>query len=49
VRWDYLLKHIIEGKIQGMMQVTGDEEKDVSTYWTTLRKIEDTRKWKRKH
>jgi hypothetical protein len=33
--WKRLLKHVIEGKIK--------EEKDVSSYWVTLKKREDPR------
>jgi hypothetical protein len=31
-------KHVIEGKREG----TGDEGEEVSSYWMTLRKLEDT-------
>jgi hypothetical protein len=34
------LKHIIEGKIEGKTEMTGDEADDVSNYWMTLRKRE---------
>jgi hypothetical protein len=40
--WNCLLKHIIEGKVGGRIEVTGDEEKDVSSYWMTVREREDT-------
>jgi len=36
-----LLKHIIEGKIEGKAERTVDEAEDVSSYWMTLRKKED--------
>jgi hypothetical protein len=35
------LQRVIEGKIQGGIEVT-DEEEDVGSYWMTLRKGEDT-------
>jgi hypothetical protein len=37
-----LLRQVIEGKIKGGIEVTGDEEEDVGSYWITLRKGEDT-------
>jgi hypothetical protein len=43
LRRNCLLKHVIEGKIEGKMEVLKDEEEDVSSYWMTLRKREDTR------
>jgi hypothetical protein len=39
---NFLLKHVIEGKIEGRIELTGDEQEDVSSYWMTLRKREDT-------
>jgi hypothetical protein len=39
LRRNCLLKHIIEGKIE---RRTEDKEEDVSSYWITLRKREDT-------
>jgi hypothetical protein len=33
---------VIEGKIEGRIEKTGDEEEGVSSYWMTLRKREDT-------
>jgi hypothetical protein len=42
LRRNCLLKHVIEGKIEGGIKVTGNEEEDVSSYWMTVRKIEDT-------
>ena len=40
-RRNCLLKRIIEGKIGGIMWLE-DKEEDVSSYWMTLRKREDT-------
>jgi hypothetical protein len=40
-----LLKHVVEGKKVGK----GDEERDVNTYWMTLRKRGNTGNLKRKH
>ena len=37
-----LLKHVIEGKIEGRIGVTEDDEEDVSSYWKALRKREGT-------
>jgi hypothetical protein len=37
-----LLKHVIEVKIKGEMEVTKDEEEDVRNYWKTVRTGEDT-------
>jgi hypothetical protein len=31
-------KHVIEGKIKGMINWRKEEEEDVSRYWMTLRK-----------
>jgi hypothetical protein len=42
LRGKCLLKHVIEGKIDGRIEVTGDEEEDVSSYWMILSKREDT-------
>jgi hypothetical protein len=33
---------VIEGKLEGRTEMTEDEEEDVSSYWITLSKIEDT-------
>jgi hypothetical protein len=38
LRRNCLVKHVIEGKIEGSVEVTEDAEEDVSSYWTTLRK-----------
>jgi hypothetical protein len=40
-RRNCLLKRVIEGKIGGIMW-REDKEEDVSSYWMTLRKREDT-------
>jgi hypothetical protein len=37
-----LLKHVIYGKMEGRIQVTGRGGEDVNNYWMTLRKREDT-------
>ena len=44
-----LLKHAIEGEIEGRMEMKEDEEEDVSSYYMTLRKREDTGNGKRKY
>jgi hypothetical protein len=46
LRRNCLLKHFIGGEIQGRIEVTEDEEEDVSMYWITLRKREENLKWK---
>ena len=43
-----LLKHVIEVKIEGTIEVKEDEKEDVSTYWMTFRKGEDTGNLKKK-
>jgi hypothetical protein len=40
LRRNCLLKHIIEGKIEGRLGETEDNEQDVSSYWKDLRKRE---------
>jgi hypothetical protein len=30
---------VIEGKLEGRIEMTGEEGEDVSSYWMTLRKI----------
>jgi hypothetical protein len=40
LRRNCLLKHVIEGKIEGRLGVTEDNEEDVSSYWKDLRKRE---------
>jgi hypothetical protein len=42
LRRNCLLKHVIEEKLEGRMEMTGRREEDVSSYWMTLRKSEDT-------
>jgi hypothetical protein len=42
LRRNCLLEQVIEGQIEGRIQVWKDEEEDVSIYWMTLRKGEDT-------
>jgi hypothetical protein len=38
---NYLLQQVIEGKINVGIDVTGNEEEDVGSYWMILRKGED--------
>jgi len=38
LRRNCLLKNVIEGKIEGRIGVTEDEEEDVLSYWKALRK-----------
>jgi hypothetical protein len=38
LRINCLLRQVIEGKIKGGIEVAGDEEEDVGSYWMTLRK-----------
>jgi hypothetical protein len=33
---------VIEGKLEGRIEMTDDEGEDVSSYWMTLRKRNDT-------
>ena len=42
LRWNCLLKHIVEGNIEGRIEVTGNEKEDVSSYRIALRKTGDT-------
>jgi hypothetical protein len=42
VRRNCLLKHVIEGKIEGGIEVKEDEEEAVSSYWMILKKREGT-------
>jgi hypothetical protein len=42
LRRNCLLQRVIEGKIQGGIEVTGRQGKDVGSYWIYLRKGEDT-------
>jgi hypothetical protein len=36
------LQHGVKEKTVGRIEVTGDEEEDISSYWMTLRKREGT-------
>ena len=38
LRSNCLLKHVIEGKIEGRIEVTGREEENIISYWMTVRK-----------
>jgi hypothetical protein len=53
LRRNCLLKHVIEGKIEGRKEGWGgrreDEEEDASNHLMILRKQEDTENCKRKH
>ena len=43
LRGNCVLKHVIEGKIMGRIEVTGEDvEEDIHIHWMTLRKGEDT-------
>jgi hypothetical protein len=43
LRRSSVLKHVIEGKIMGRIEVTGEDvEGDINTYWMTSRKSEIT-------
>jgi hypothetical protein len=44
LRRNCLLKHVIEGKREGRIEVTGSRGEDVSSCWMTLRKREDAGK-----
>jgi len=39
---NFLLKHIIEGNIEGRIDETGRRKEDVSSYWMTSRKAKYT-------
>jgi hypothetical protein len=43
LRSNNLLKHVIEGKIEGRIEMTGRR----GSYWMTLREIENA--WERMH
>ena len=43
-----LLKHVIEGKMEGRIEVK-DYEEDITSFWMALRKGEDTGNRKRKY
>ena len=50
LRMNRLLKRVIEGKVEGKIEVMGvDEEEDVSSYSMSLRKRDDAENRKRKH
>jgi len=49
LRRDCLLRRVIEGKIREGQKWKEEEEDDVATYWKTLRKRENTGKWKKEH
>ena len=50
LRMNRLLKRVIEGKVEGKIEVMGvDEEEDVSAYWISLSKTVYTGNRKRKH
>jgi hypothetical protein len=38
LHWNCLPKHVIEGKTGGRIEVTEDEEGELSSYWMILRK-----------
>jgi len=40
MRRNCLLKHVIQGKVEGRIKMTRKKEEDISSYWMTLRKIE---------
>jgi len=42
LRRDCLLNYVITEQIEGRIEESGDEEGEVSSYWMTLRKREDT-------
>jgi hypothetical protein len=42
LRRNCLLQRVIEGKIQGGIEVTGRQEEDVGSYWMNLRNVKDT-------
>jgi hypothetical protein len=42
LRRNCLLKRVVEGKVEGRVEVRGSEEGNVSSYWINLRKSEDT-------
>jgi hypothetical protein len=42
LRRNCILQRVIEGKIQGGIEVTGRQVKDVGSYWMTLGKGEYT-------
>jgi hypothetical protein len=38
LRRNCLLKHVIEGKIEGRIEMKVDEEENLNIYWMVLRK-----------
>jgi hypothetical protein len=42
LRRNFLIKHVTEGKIKKIENGRYDEEEEVRSYWTTLRKGKDT-------
>jgi hypothetical protein len=40
---------MVERKIEERIDVTERQKENVSSYWMTLRKREDTEDWERKH
>jgi hypothetical protein len=44
-----LLKHVIRGKIAGKVGEKARGGKGISSYWMTLKKLEDTGNLERKH
>jgi hypothetical protein len=49
LRGNWLLKYVIDGKIQERTEATERLGKDVNSYWMTLRRPEGTGNWKRTH
>jgi hypothetical protein len=49
LRRNCLLKHVIEVKLEGRIEMTGRRGRRRKQYWMTLRKREDTGNFKRKH
>jgi hypothetical protein len=49
LRRNCLLKHIIEGKLEGRIEMTGRRGRRRKQLGMTLRKREDTGNWKKKH
>jgi hypothetical protein len=46
---NFLLKHVIEGKIEGRIEVTRRRQRRRKPLLDDFRKRVDTRNWKRKH
>jgi hypothetical protein len=49
LRRNCLLKHVVEGQIEGKMYVTGRRGRNVKSSWMTLRKVKCIGKSKRKN